>query len=368
MITKAAVARHAGAPVAIETLTLDEPREGEVLVRLVASGVAHADLDAIGSARSPFPFVPGGEGAGIVERAGPGVTTLAPGDAVVLLRGTWPRADGSQPFSQDDGDPGGSSVAGFAQSSFAGHCLSRADALAPVAVDAPLELLAGLGGEVRAAVGAVLDHVGGGGTDALVVVGAGAAGLAAVMAARARDAATIIVCDPDADRRALATELGASLTVHADEDLAAAVRSLVGGGAAFALDTTGHPNAVAACRAAVAPGGACGSVRRLEAGSGVLDFSDAPDPARAVTIMAGWYAENRFPLEKLISFFPFEHVNDALAALAGNAVVKPVIRFSLGPFADLDRAGAEGAAVEEPDNSEPEATPAGAPAGVLQPQ
>ncbi len=365
MITKAAVARHSGAPLTIETLAIGEPGEGEVLVRLVASGVSHADLEAIGDTRSPFPFVPGGEGAGLVERIGAAVTSVAPGDAVVLLRAARPRPGEYHPF-RDDGAP----IAGLRHAAFATHALCRADALAPVAGDAPLELLAGLGDDIRAAAAAVLRHFEGP-EGTVVVAGAGAAGLVAIMAARARGATAIIAADPDASRRALASDVGATFTVHTDEDLAAVVHSLTGNGARLTLETTGHADTLAACLRATAPGGTCGSLKPPAEPLDALDLSRETDAAETLATLVGWHAEGRLPIEGLISFFPFEHVNDALAALTAGAAIKPVIRFSIGPFADLDRAGTEGAAVEALDEgplqpSDPELERA--PTAVLEPE
>ena len=83
---KAAVLYEANTPLKIEDLTLDEPQENEVLVKLVATGVCHTDLHFMkGEMPAPVPVVPGHEGAGIVEKVGPGVTTLQPGDHVILM-------------------------------------------------------------------------------------------------------------------------------------------------------------------------------------------------------------------------------------------------------------------------------------------
>ena len=335
MITKAAVARRASAPLAIETLALAEPDAGYVLVRLVAGGVSRADLDAIADAASPFPFVGGSGGAGYVEGVGPEVLGLAAGDAVVLLRGSWPRPDGSRPFDANR-------VAGVGASSFASHCLCRSSNLFKVASEAPLELLAALDEEMREAVAAVIEAGRTSTGGAFVIAGAGAAGLAALMAGRALDLSPIVVADPAEDHRRLASELGASLTVHTDDDLGAVVRSLTGAGAGFALETTGHPKTIAACHQALAPGGAAVGLRDA------TRVAPSADGEAVVGAVAAWHAQGLFPIEALIAFFPFEHANDALAALADNSVVKPVLRFSLGPFAGLDRAGSAGAAVDEP--------------------
>ncbi len=342
-------------PLAVETLTLREPGPGEVLVRLIASGVSRSDLAVRDDPDAPFPLVPGHEGAGLVERVGGDTTTFAAGDAVVLLGQAPANDESAHPFA--DGQ-----VVGVGLASFATHCLCQAEALARVPVEAPLELLAGFGGEARAAVAAVLEL--GVADRTVVVAGAGASGLAALMAARACGASTVVVADPDEDRRALASDLGASLVAHTDDDLAAVVASLTGAGAHMAIDATGHADTIAACLRATRPDGTCGSLRLsfadTAADSRVADFGRCGS-AETVATVAAWHAEGRFPIERLISFFPFEHVNDALAALAAEAVVKPVIRFSLGPFVAQDRAGTEGAAAEAPENGDLAPEPAEAP-------
>ena len=84
MKIRAAVSRDATRPPSLETLEIEEPRRGEILVRIVASGICHTDINVHERDRSPKPIVLGHEGAGIVERVGPGVTRLVPGDPVIL--------------------------------------------------------------------------------------------------------------------------------------------------------------------------------------------------------------------------------------------------------------------------------------------
>ena len=358
MIVKAAVARVARGPLVIETMMLEDPRADEVLVRLVASGVAWSDLEAM--ATGAFPFVPGAEGAGIVERVGEAVRDVAPRDAVIVFAAAQgARGDGSSPLSSDAGP-----VGGFfrGQSSFATHALCKHSSVARVDPGAPLELLAALGGDVVGAVTALADGLAFAAGATLVVTGAGAAGLATVMMARVLGAATIVVADPSRERRDLATDLGADVAVHTDDDLAAVVRSLTGAGADFGLDATGHPAAVEACRRSLDPRGVCGLLRPPTlppvsdpaAGARLLDLSSGAGPERTretLATLAAHHAEGRFPIEKLVHYFPFEHINDAAAALESGTAVKPVVRFSIGGFGDLDRAEAEGAAVGEPDDA-----------------
>ena len=358
MIVQAAVARQAGRPLVLETLELDEPRADEVLVRLVASGISRADLAALADGMTlPFPFVAGGEGAGLVERVGDAVAGLEPGDAVILtfascgscpacatgkpnacaawadLNVSGRRRDGSTPFVGDGG------INGFfhGQSSFATHVLCHHSSAIKVAKGAPLELMACLGGSLQKTAAALVHGFALKPDDAIVITGASAEGLFATMVAAALGVKTIVLADPSEARRTLATDLGATLVVHTDEDLASVVKSLTGVGAGYALDTTGHAAAIEACRASLTPDGTFG-----------LADVEEMDPAAIVAILEEWQADGRLPIERLVSYFPFEHINDALAALTNETVVKPVVRFSIGSFGDLDRAGREGSEIEPP--------------------
>lgn len=379
MEVKAAVARTRGSPLVIEGLSLDEPRPDEILVRLIASGVTLSDRDAIdGLLPMCLPFVPGSEAAGIVERVGRAVAHIAPGDAVVtcyaacghctncqagharrcvhfdVLNLTGRRPDGSAPFRQDE--PVGGFF--FGQSSFATHILCRAMDAVRVRATAPLEVLACLGGEILAGAGTIRRGFRLSEGDSLAVSGADAAGLVAVMLAKTLGADPIVVADPDENRRKIATECGATVTVHTDDALADAARGLTGDGVRFALDTTGHGTAEEACRRSVRRGGVCafktaeaseqpGSGTQVAVGQPVIIPADGHgSPAALIPELAALYDQGRLPLDLLISFFEFQHVNDALDAYRRGRVVKPILRFSLGSFGDLDRAKTEGAVSE----------------------
>ena len=392
MKVKAAVARAHGAPLEMEGLDLDEPRGDEVLVRMVACGVARADRDAIaGTLPMPLPFVPGTEGAGIVERVGDDVTHVATGDAVIVSAGACGlcarcaggnprdcvefaalnlagrRLDGSPPFlieeeaeAPETRDEIAVNGFFFGQSSFATHVLCRAASAIKLPVGAPLEILAGLGGELLVGAGVITHGFRLEADESLVVTGADAVGLVAIMVAKASGAGTIFVADPDEGRRALATALGATVAVHTDDDLASVVRSMTGVGARFALDTTGDAKSRKACLASLAPGGTCALVD--PPAEGAIDFEDQvaegetlilsadghADPHVLIPRLVELQAQGRLPIDKLVSFFPFELVNDALDAFAAGRIVKPILRFPLGSFGDLDRAKAEGAVSEAP--------------------
>src|SRR4051812_20752931 len=176
--TTAAVVESAGSGFTLGEVTLDELRDNEVRVRIVATGVCHTDLGvAAGALPFPLPGVLGHEGAGIVEETGAAVTRVAPGDKVLLsytscggcancLDGhpayceTWlpanllggRRPDGTSPISRD-GTPLGGHF--FGQSSFAGHAVADERSVVKLPADAPLDLLAPLGCGIMTGAGAV---------------------------------------------------------------------------------------------------------------------------------------------------------------------------------------------------------------------
>ncbi len=399
MKIKAAVARVHGAPLAIEGVDLGDPAADEVLVRLIAAGVARPDRDAVaGDIAMPLPFVPGSEGAGIVERVGDEVSSLAVGDAVVIgyascglcepCRADNPRAcidfaalnlagrrlDGSSNLAAGEGSDG-KPINGFffGQSAFGTHVVCTERSAIGLGPGAPLEILAALGGELLNGAAAIIQGFDLQAGDTVVIAGADASGLVATMVAKARGAGTIIVADPDEARRKLATDCGATVAAPTEDKLVDIVRSMTGAGARFALDTTGHAATIEACVASLAPGGVCAIVdpvwgdqatlRALsrELAATIVSADATLSPRRLVPELAALQAEGKLPIERFINFFPFELVNDALAASNAGEVLKAVLRFPLGAFGDLDRAGAEGAAREMPD-ADPQPEPVEEPA------
>jgi len=181
MRTRAAVAAGKGEPLIVTELELDEPRADEARVRMVASGVCHTDAIVRDQwYPTPLPAVLGHEGAGIVETVGAAVTSVAPGDHVLLsfdycghcnncisgnpaycaeqfqrLFGGGRVSDGSRAFMADDGTPVSSHF--FGQSSFSAYSNVRERSLVKVPENAPLELLAPLGCGIQTGAGAVLN-------------------------------------------------------------------------------------------------------------------------------------------------------------------------------------------------------------------
>jgi len=361
MQTRAAVVEGRDQPFTMADVELDEPRDDEVLVRLVATGLCHTDI-TMGHFLPPemFPNVFGHEGAGVVEAVGPQVPGLAPGDHVVmsfrscrdcarcraghvgycdqalLLNYMGVRMDGSTSLQRD-----GSPVFGsfFGQSSLAAHALAYADNCVKVDPELDLSLLAPYGCGFQTGAGTVLNVIRPGKDDGLVVYGVGAVGLAAVAAAVAEGVGSVIAVDPLPSRREIAGRLGATAVDPTEvEDVVARIRELTGGGAAYAIDTTAIPAVVTQAQQALAPRGTLVALG-LGAEEYVLDAIDLlqggktvrssiegdSDPQEMVPRLIGMRAAGRFPMDDLVTTYPAEQINQAVADVTSGAVVKPVL-------------------------------------------
>ncbi|MFJ9096998.1 NAD(P)-dependent alcohol dehydrogenase [Streptomyces sp. NPDC102405] len=364
--TRAAVVESGGAPFTLSDVELDEPGPHEALVRMVATGLCHTDLGvASGGLPFPLPGVLGHEGAGVVEAVGPAVTGVAPGDHVVLsftscgdcrncdgghpaYCATWlplnliggRRADGTSTINRD-GEPLGGHF--FGQSSFAERALVDERSLVKVDQDVPLESIAPLGCGVQTGVGAVWNVLKPVTGSTIVVLGAGAVGLSAVMAAALSPATTIVAVDRFGERLTLARELGATHTVNAaEEDLGEVLAALTGGqGADGIVETTGNVDVL---RQGVDALGARGTVVVVGAppfGTEVsLDVNGLLGGKRVVGLTLGdaetqsfipalvrLVKEGRLPLHRLISTYPFADIDQAVRDMRAGKAIKPVLTF-----------------------------------------
>ncbi|MGP4086025.1 NAD(P)-dependent alcohol dehydrogenase [Streptomyces sp. KR55] len=373
MRIRAAVAEGQSQPLVIEELELDEPKDDEVLVRLVATGICQTDAHAWHQ-RIPvgLPYVLGHEGAGVVEKVGKSVEALQPGDHVVLsfqscgrcepCLGGHPaycdqaftanfsgaRLDGSRGVRRSrtaDGEIAEREINAhfFGQSSFATHALTSVSNTVKVPKDAPLELLAPLGCGLQTGAGAVMNSFALPAGASIAVLGVGAVGFGALMAARVACAAKIIAVDVQAERLALAEELGATHTIDARQgDVTAAIREIAPRGVDFVLDTTGRPEMLGHAVASLASMGQVGLVAggspeaaapaaELALGKSVAGIvqGDAV-PQRFIPQLVELFQSGRFPVDRLVRFYDFEDINTAFADAARGDVVKPVLRFA-GP-------------------------------------
>jgi len=335
--------------------------DDEIRVRIVATGMCHTDLMVRDGHIPPVPMpaILGHEGAGVIEEVGSAVTDLAMGDHVVLsfaFCGHCGHCTDGRPSDCDQffvanfldceaqvqaagiDDPVNGGF--FNQSSFATHSIVKARHAVPVAKDLPLDLLAPLGCGIITGAGTVLNHMRAGKGSSIAVVGAGAVGLSAVMAARIARCSTIVAVDRNKDRLRLAKELGATHTFVPDEtDVPAAIRALVPTGADFVLDTTGVPTVVAQALGIANRRGSVVLVAGTPTDEIVLNMSallsgasiqmvaeGASVPREFIPQLIGYYREGRFPFDRLIRFYDFHDINAAARDSIAGTAIKPVLR------------------------------------------
>ena len=252
------VARANGAPVTIESILVPDPGPGEALVKIQACGVCHTDLHyREGGINDDFPFLLGHEAAGLVEAVGPDVTSVAPGDYVIL---NWRAVCGdcracrrgrpwycfnthnaTQKMTLRDGTPLSPAlgIGAFVEKTLvaAGQC-TKVDARARP------EVAGLLGCGVMAGIGAAINTGGVGRGDSVAVFGCGGVGDGAIVGARLAGARSIIAVDIDDRKLAWAKEFGATHTVNsAESDPVEAIQSLTGGnGVDVAIEAIGRPD------------------------------------------------------------------------------------------------------------------------------
>jgi len=364
MEIKAAVVFETGGEFRIEQLELTDPNDDEVLVRIVGVGICHTDL-AGRDHHLPIPGPPsvfGHEGAGVVEKVGARVTKVKPGDHVVL---SWDccgtcsscrsgkdtyclnfflhnfhgaRPDGTTTLRKDDQVIHGSF---FCQSSFADFALANERNVVKVRDDIPLEVLAPMGCGVMTGAGAVMNSLRPRPGASIAVFGVGTVGMSAVLAAVAVGCTTIIGVDVHPDRLEMAKDFGATHAINASEvDPVEAIRDITGGGAEFSLECVGNPQVLRQAVDALPRCGVCGLLGVVPPGTEVaLDMDllmngrtvkgiiegDAI-PGLFVPRLIDLYSQGRFPFDRMISFYPFDEINQAVADMEEGRVVKPVLR------------------------------------------
>jgi S-(hydroxymethyl)glutathione dehydrogenase/alcohol dehydrogenase len=258
---QAAIVENLHEPLNVESVELGEPREGEVRVKLAASGVCHSDLSiSRGFTPMPTPVIIGHEGAGTIDAVGPGVTSVKPGDHVILtwmypclrcrdcsrgrpahcekaLMSMLGGADGTPRFKRRGND-----VFHFV-GTFSEYTVLPERGVVPIRADAPLETLCLVGCGVMTAVGAVFNTAGVEPGSSVAVFGCGGLGLNAIQAAALSGAERIIAVDLVPRKLRMAEEFGATHTVDASKgDPVDSVRQLSGGrGVDYAFEVIGAP-------------------------------------------------------------------------------------------------------------------------------
>lgn len=348
----------------VSDVVFSDPGPGEVLVKLVASGLCHTDLGVIaGGIPFPSPGIIGHEGAGVVEKVGTGVTDLAPGDKVLLsftscgscaacaaghpaYCETWLprnllgmlRSDESGGVTRD-GSP--LAIHFFGQSSFGQYAIADERSVVRVDPDADLAVLAPLGCGVLTGFGSMWNVLDPGSDDVVAVYGAGAVGLSAIVAASLREPAQLIAIDLVDERLALARELGATATINGrTENVAERIAELTGGrGIGLSFDTTGSPGVARQALDAASVRGTvlvCGApppgteipvdIQGILSGKVLrgVTMGDT-DPAMLIPQLIALHAEGKLPLEKLEKRYSLDEIGQAADDMHRGVTVKPVI-------------------------------------------
>ena len=342
MKVRAAVAHAAGQPLSIETVDLEGPRAGEVLVELKATGVCHTDAYTL-SGLDPeglFPTILGHEGAGVVVDVGAGVKSLKPGDHVIPLytpecreceyclnpktnlcqairstQGQGLMPDGTSRFSLD-----GKPLAHYMGcSTFANFTVLPEIALAKIREDAPFDKVCYIGCGVTTGIGAVVFTAKVEPGSTVVVFGLGGIGLNVIQGARMAGARMIVGVDLNPGREAMARSFGMTHFVNPKEvegDLVAHLVALTGGGADYSFECIGNVQvmrqALECCHKGwgtsviigVAPAGAEISTRPFQLVTGRNWRGSAFGGARGrtdVPRIVDWYMEKRIEIDPLIT-------------------------------------------------------------------
>lgn len=353
----AAVVYEQGGKFVFEEVDLADPKENEVLVKIVAVGVCHTDEGGRQWMIKP-PVVLGHEGSGIVEKVGPGVKDFQPGDHVVITAASCGKCelclkgmnfacpdmgalnmggkmqDGTSRISKD-----GKEIKNFfGQSSFAQYSVVNTSSLVKVDKNVDLALLGPLGCGFQTGAGTVLGCLGAKESDSIVVFGCGALGLSGIMGAKIAKCKNIIAVGGTPDKLRLALELGATHTINRKEvtDVAAEVVKICGG-ASLAFETTGSPDIFTI---AVASLGIMGKLALSGVGEKftfdpmdlilgsktIVGSNEGNVPYhKFIPQMIEHYKKGEFPFDKLIKFYDFKDIEQAFSDSRNGTTVKPIL-------------------------------------------
>jgi S-(hydroxymethyl)glutathione dehydrogenase/alcohol dehydrogenase len=369
MDTRAAVAFKAGEKLAIETVRLDGPKEGEVLVEIKATGICHTDEFTLSGAdpEGAFPAILGHEGAGVVVDTGPGVSSVAKGDHVIPLytpecrqcdyctsgrtnlcqairetqgRGVMP--DGTSRFSL-----GGEPVLHYMGcSTFSNYTVLPEIALAKVREDAPFDKICYIGCGVTTGIGAVINTAKVQPGDNVVVFGLGGIGLNVVQGARMVGANMIVGVDLNPARKALGEKFGMTHFVNPAEvegDLVPYLVDLTKGGADHSFECIGNVDvmrqALECCHKGwgestiigVAGAGQEIATRPFQLVTGRVWRGTAFGGARGrtdVPRIVDWYMDGKINIDDLITHtMPLDDINNAFDLMHAGKSIRSVVTF-----------------------------------------
>ena len=364
MKMKAAVLYEARTPLVVETVDLDDPKEGEVLVRLASAGVCHSDYHVMkGEWTLPLPMVLGHEAAGVVERVGAGVTQVKPGDHVilnfrpncgwcrycaigrpVLCNGAdtvrWVMFDGTVRLHKGSQD-----IYHFARTaSFAEYAVVPQSGAVPVRPDMPLDEACLVGCSVMTGVGAVINTAKVQPGSSVVVIGCGGIGLNVIQGAALAGAERIIAVDLLENKLAYAREFGATDIIDASPgDTVARIQDLTDGGADYAFEAIGNSRTILQAYESTRLGGVT-TIVGMAPEDDQVTINALSIPRTEKVIMGSWYGSarpwvdlpkmvdlylsGRIKIDPLISrTYRLEEINPAYEALEKGEVARSILVF-----------------------------------------
>jgi len=369
MKTRAAVARQAGKILSLETVDIEGPKAGEVMVEVKATGICHTDEYTLSGAdpEGLFPAILGHEGAGIVVEVGPGVTSLKKGDHVIPLytpecrncksctsrktnlctairatQGKGVMPDGTSRFSCD-GEP---VMHYMGCSTFANFTVLPEIALAKVREDAPFEKICYIGCGVTTGIGAVFNTAKVQPGDNVVVFGLGGIGLNVIQGARIAGANMIVGVDLNNARKPMAEKFGLTHFVNPaeiGEDLVPYLVNLTDGGADYSFECIGNVNvmrqALECCHRGwgtsviigVAGAGQEIATRPFQLVTGRTWKGTAFGGARGrtdVPKIVDWYMDGKINIDDLITHvLPFEQINEGFELMRRGESIRSVVTY-----------------------------------------
>jgi S-(hydroxymethyl)glutathione dehydrogenase/alcohol dehydrogenase len=369
METRAAVAHKAGAPLTIETVTLDGPQAGEVLVEIRATGICHTDAFTL-SGEDPeglFPAILGHEGAGVVVEVGAGVTSLQPGDHVIPLYTpecrqceycTSGKTNLCQAIRETQGQgvmPDGNSRFRIGKdrvfhymgtSTFANHTVVPEIALAKIREDAPFDKVCYIGCGVSTGIGAVINTAKVEAGSRCVVFGLGGIGLNVVQGLRLVGADMIVGVDLNDSRKETAERFGMTHFVNpkeVDGDLVAWLVNLTKGGADYSFECIGNTTTMRQALECAHKGwgesviiGVAGagqeiSTRPFQLVTGRVWRGTAFGGVRGrteVPRIVDWYMDGKIEIDPMITHtMPLEKINDAFDLMHAGKSIRSVVTF-----------------------------------------
>jgi S-(hydroxymethyl)glutathione dehydrogenase / alcohol dehydrogenase len=374
MRTRAAVAIAAGQPLQVMDVNLDDPKEGEVLIEIKATGICHTDEFTLSGAdpEGIFPSILGHEGAGVVVKCGPGVKSLKPGDHVIPLytpecrecpsclsrktnlctairatQGQGLMPDGTTRFSMLDGTP---IYHYMGCSTFAQHTVMPEIALAKVREDAPFDKICYIGCGVTTGIGAVLNTAKVEHDATAVVFGLGGIGLNVIQGLKMAGARMIIGVDLNNDKKEWGEKFGMTHFINPKEIEGSVVQAIVDltktpfdkiGGADYSFDCTGNVKVMRdalecthrgwgqSIIIGVAPAGAVIETRPFQLVTGRVWKGTAFGGARGrtdVPQIVDWYMDGKIEIDAMITHvLPLDRINEGFDLMHAGKSIRAVV-------------------------------------------